>query len=346
MRHDRGIGLFGRLALTLVVCWAVGAVPGCIELPNGPADASQMIIRGVTLADWTEDGYSSAQALAAVDQIASLGANTLTIVVTLYQSNTANNEPHADPQLTPTQIAVADIVLRAQSRDLAVSLKIHVDLYDGEWRGRIAPSNPGLWFDNYNQAISPWVGLANAMSIDQFVVGTELAATLGHEQRWRDIIAGIRDAFSGELVYAASWDEARKVPFWDALDVVGVNLYAPVTTRNNAHRFEILRGWQPWLERIQLLHKLARRDILLTEIGYRSVDGAGMHPYDFTSSAVVDVDEQADLYWAALQAVGDKPWIRGMYWWNWLANGSGAEELKDYTPRGKPAENELIGAWR
>ncbi len=345
MRHDWGNGLFGRVALALVVSWAVSAAPGCGELPNGPADASQMIIRGVTLAEWTADGYRSAQALAAVDQIASLGANTLPIVVTVYQSNVADNEPRVDAELTPTRTSVADVILKAQSRDLAVSLKIHVDLYNGEWRGKIAPSNPGLWFDNYKKVISPWVGLAEAMGIDQFVVGTELAGTLEHEQRWRDIIAGVRDAFPGELVYAASWDEARKVPFWDALDVVGVNLYVPVTARNNAHRFEILRGWQPWLERIQLLHKLTRRDILLTEIGYRSVDGAGMHPYDFSSSSVLDLEEQADLYWAALQATGDKPWIRGIFWWNWLANGSRAEELKDYTPKGKPAENELIGAW-
>jgi hypothetical protein len=116
--------------------------------------------------------------------------------------------------------------------------------------------------------------------------------------------------------------------------------------RADTHRLEILRGWQPWIERIQLLHKLTGRDILLTEIGYRSIDGAGMHPYDFDSSAALDLGEQADLYWAAMEAVGDKPWIRGLYWWNWLANGSSAEELKDYTAKGKPAEDELIAAWR
>ena len=346
MRNDHVNGLFGRVALVLVVSWTSIAAPGCSELPTEPADASQMTVRGITLADWTADGYSSAQALAAVDDIALLGANALPIVVTLYQSNTADNEPRVDPQLTPTPTSVGDIIVRAQSRNLGVSLKIHIDLYDGEWRGKIAPSNPDLWFENYNKIISFWVVFADALGVDQFVVGTELAGTLEHEQQWREVIAGVRDGFSGELVYAASWDEARRVPFWDALDVVGVNLYAPVATRNNAHRFEILRGWQPWLERIQLLHKLTRRDILLTEIGYRSVAGAGMHPYDFGSSVALDLEEQADLYWAALQATGDKPWIRGVFWWNWLANGSRAEELEDYTPKGKPAENELIGAWR
>jgi len=305
-----------------------------------------MTVRGVTLVDWTADGYSSAQASTAVDQVATLGANTLTVLVTAYQNNVSDNNPMADNQRTPSQASVADIILKAKSLQLFVSLKVHVDLYDGEWRGHIKPANPDLWFENYTNLIGAWATLAEAMGVEQFVVGTELAGTLAHETQWRGVIARVRGVFSGELVYAASWDEARKVPFWDALDIVGVNFYAPVATRSNAHRFEILREWQPWLERLQILHKLTNRDVLLTEIGYRSVDGAGMHPYDFDSQAATDLDEQADLYWAALQAVGDKPWIRGVLWWNWFANGTGNQELNDYTPRAKPAESELTNAWR
>jgi hypothetical protein len=321
-------------------------VGGCSELPTEPADTSQTTIRGVTLADWTPDGYSTPQAASAVDRIAAVGANTIPIIVTVYQTDVNDNNPRNDGQRTPTQSSVADIVLKAKSLQLRVSLKIHIDLYNGEWRGHIKPSDPALWFDNYTTLVVAWAVLADAMGVDEFVVGTELAGTLSQEDRWRRVVADIRRVFPGELVYAASWDEARKVPFWDALDVVGVNFYAPVSIRKDTHRFELLKGWQPWLDRIQLLHKLTGRDILLTEIGYRSIDGAGMHPYDFESNEDVDLTEQADLYWAAMQAIGDKRWIRGMYWWDWLANGSSGQELKDYTPKGKPAENELIAAWR
>jgi hypothetical protein len=95
-----------------------------------------------------------------------------------------------------------------------------------------------------------------------------------------------------------------------------------------------------------LLHQQAGRQIILTEIGYRSVDGAGMRPYEFGDEAALDLQEQADLYWAALQATADESWIVGLFWWNWLANGAGGENNTDYTPSGKPAEMELQKSWR
>jgi hypothetical protein len=335
-----------RRVLFVLVTMSLGATLGCDELPTGPADATQMTVRGVTLADWSVDGYSTPAAFSAVDRIALAGANTMPVVVTLYQAGRNDNAPVADPQRTPSQSAVADVILHARSRGLQISLKIHVDLDTGEWRGLAEPSDPVAWFDNYRVAIAPWVSLADAMSVEQLVVGTELAGTVRYESLWRGVVAEVRSGYRGEVTYAASWDEARLVTFWDALDVVGVDFYAPIAKRTNAHRLELLGEWQPWLVRLQLLHKLTGHDVLLTEIGYRSIDGSGMSPYDHSSNAQTDVQEQADLYWAALQAVGDKPWIRGVYWWNWLANGSSAEELNDYTPKNKPAEQELIGAWQ
>ena len=134
--------------------------------------------------------------------------------------------------------------------------------------------------------------------------------------------------------------------FWDALDLVGVDSYFPVADRNDAGRLEMLAGWQPWLDRLERLHRQTGKPILLTEIGYRSVDGAGKEPFTFGSGAGVDVGEQADLYWAALEATGRETWIEGVWWWNWLADGTGGALNRDYTPSGKPAEAVLTAAWR
>ena len=70
-----------------------------------------------------------------------------------------------------------------------------------------------------------------------------------------------------------------------------------------------------------------------------------MHPYDFERDAPVDLDEQADLYWGALEAVVESIWIEGIYLWNWLANSRGYDASKDYTPEGKSAEAELFESW-
>ena len=336
-----------RFLVGLTTILALG-VFGCNELPTEPAHTPDMRVRGVTLADWTADGYGSSAADAAIDEISLTGANALTFIVTAYQSSIVSNEVMVDPQRTPTQAAVSSAITKAKSVGavgVLVALKPHVDLYDDSWRGNIKPSDVNAWFASYSAFILEWAVLAANLEVDQFVVGTELAGTLEHEDRWRQLIADVRAVFDGEMVYSASWDEAPIVPFWDAVDCVGINFYAPVTWRAETDRFSALSGWQPWLDRMRVIHKQADRDVLLTEVGYRSVDGAGMHPYDFTRDAAVDTDEQAHLYWAALQAVGDQPWVRGAYFWNWLIGASAQQESKDYTPRNKPAEEELRNAW-
>ncbi|UCG52581.1 MAG: hypothetical protein JSW58_03260 [Candidatus Latescibacterota bacterium] len=341
MNQKTILGLLGAVGVSLV------AVFGCSELPTGPADSNRMPVKGITLVDWTSNGYETPESLTQINDISLLGANMVTFIVTVYQSDSRASEFRVDPDKTPTQTAIANAIVRAKSLSfpLEVSIKPHIDLDNGDWRGDISPRDPAHWFDQYKAFIVDWARFAEAMRVEQFVVGTELAGTLEHESRWCDVIRDVRSVYSGELIYAASWDEAPLVPFWPDLDVVGVNFYAPVSKRLQTNRLDLLAGWQPWLSRIRLLHKKAGREILLTEIGYRSVDGAGMHPYDFRRQASVDFQEQADLYWAALEATGDKPWIRGMYWWNWFANGSGTDLSTDYTPRRKPAERELDDAW-
>ena len=220
-----------------------------------------------------------------------------------------------------------------------------MDVDDGSWRGRIVPADPKAWFDSYQRFLAPWAELAETEGAAQFFVGTELAGTLRSEAFWRATIQKVRASYRGEVLYAASWDEAQLVPFWGALDLVGVDFYFPVASRRDPGRLEILAGWQPWIDRLDLLHHQTGRRILLTEIGYRSVDGACMHPYDSIAGGRLDVREQADLYWAALQAAAGQDWIAGMYWWDWPADGTGGPANSDYTPNGKPAARELAAAW-
>jgi hypothetical protein len=70
-----------------------------------------------------------------------------------------------------------------------------------------------------------------------------------------------------------------------------------------------------------------------------------MNPSDFASAASIDLAEQADLYWAALEATSGVPWIRGVVWWCWPAREVGGAQDGDFTPRGKPAADVLRRAW-
>jgi len=323
----------------------VASTVSCERSPTAPAASRPGGVRAITLVDWTADGYARPAADASIQVLAATGANTVVIIVTAYQTDPASSVIRADDPRTPTPASVAQAITWARALGLSVSIKPHVDLDDESWRGRIDPASPAEWFASYREFVLAWASFAATHDAAQFVVGTELAGTLQHATEWEETIRGVREVFSGELVYAASWDEAGRVPFWREVDIVGVDFYFPVARRARPGRLEILAEWQPWLERLQLLHRQTGRPILLTEIGYRSADGAGMHPYQFDDGAPIDLDEQADLYWAALEAIAAKPWIAGLCWWNWPADASGGPNDDDYTPRGKPAETELVATW-
>ncbi|MFQ5600075.1 MAG: hypothetical protein ACE5G2_05935 [Candidatus Krumholzibacteriia bacterium] len=331
---------------TLASCLALSAVAGCDDLPTGPAEVPAETIRAVTLADWTPGGYGTTAAADELQALASTGASSLWIIATGYQVDATATTVVTDAGRTPTADSVRRAAEVAAGAGLDVAIKPHVDLDDGAWRGTIDPVDVAAWFDSYHDFLLPWADLAADIGAVQFVVGTELAGTVKHEGLWRETIRLVRARFTGQLTYAASWDEASRIGFWDALELVGVNAYFPVANRADPSRFEILAGWQPWLDRLEILHRQTSRDILITEIGYRSVDGAGMHPYRFDNTGTLDLQEQADLYWAALQATGEQPWMTGLVWWNWLARGGGGALDRDYTPSGKPAQQELQGAWR
>jgi hypothetical protein len=306
--------------------------------PDGPP------VAGVILADWSAGGYAGPACGAALDSIAATGATELAIVVTYYVTDVHASavQPRAD---TPSRTAVEAAARAAADRGLAVGVKVHVDVEDGTWRARIDPADPERWFRTYGDVLVPWAETSDAFGASRFFVGTELAGTLRHETEWRALVARLRGAFSRPLSYAASWDEADRVPFWDALDVVGVNAYFPLATRTDPTRVDLLVGWQVWESRLDRLCRRTGRPVCFAEIGYRSIDGAACDPFDYSMTAPVDLGEQADLYWAALEATHGEPWFSGMYWWNWRADGSAGPTDRDYTPAGKPAAAELAAAW-
>jgi hypothetical protein len=296
----------GSRPAIVIMTWMLVMLASC-EQPSEPQPGAKQI-RGITLVDWTAHGYSTMSAREAVERIAATGASHLVILVTAYQSSPSSSLILHDSLRTPSLDDVRSLLLTARSLGLDVTIKPHVDLTDNSWRAHIRPDDPRAWFDSYQAFIFPLAALADSLQASIFMVGCELAGTLQHEHLWQETIARLRSRFRGRLTYAASWDEAMLVPFWEDLDAVGIDCYMPIATRNNPTPLELLAGWAPVLHRLELLHRQAGRPILLTEIGYRSMDGAGCHPYSWGSQGSVDVDEQAALYTAALQAT-TQDWI-------------------------------------
>lgn len=312
---------------------------------DGPS-LSDKEVKGVSLLDWSQSGYQSNFATAQIDHVQNLGASHLGLIATYYQ-NDPTSSVISPTSRTPSLATLEEILNAIDQRGLKVLIKPHVDLESDGSRTTIDPDRPENWFSNYRDLILPLADLAERHSASHFIVGTELSSTIRYENEWRRLISEIRSRYSGQLVYAANWDEVYEVPFWDALDLIGVDFYYPISDANNPTRLELLENWQLWLGRLAQLKDQVGKNILFTEIGYRSIDGAGIRPYDFEVQADPDPEEQGDLYWAAIEACSDKEWIEGLLWWGWPAyRERSSTAATGYTPKGKPAEEILRQAWQ
>ena len=115
---------------------------------------------------------------------------------------------------------------------MSICIKPHIAYWGSSfsWRGEIEFSREDAW-DRFWRDYRAWITLlAEACrEADGFVVGTELDRTLRFEDEWRALIADVRAHTGAPLTYAANWTDYQRVPFWDALDVIGIQAYFPLT---------------------------------------------------------------------------------------------------------------------
>jgi serralysin len=236
----------------------------------------------------------------------------------------------------------------ARSLGLKVTLKPQVDLITGAWRGTIAPTDPNAWFTSYEAMIDHYADLAKQGGATMLVIGTEFKTMSGaaYTARWQQIIAGIRQRFSGRLTYAANWNEYQQVRFWGDLDFIGVDAYYPLSELPAPALSQLVSAWtsRGYVNALQSVSQQYGKQVLFTEIGYRSIVGAAVTPNIWNSQALYSMDEEANAYEAAFRAFSGKSWFAGMYWWSWPAALPANGWNGDYTPTYKPAED-VMRSW-
>jgi hypothetical protein len=250
-----------------------------------------------------------------------------------------------------TDDGLRETIRRARERGIRSLLKPHVWLTEevaGQWRGTIgfeAEADWLAWESDYRLLVLHYAALAQEAGADMFSVGVELHRSVRDRPAfWQALIADTRRVYSGPMTYGANWDrEALDVTFWDDLDFIGVHAYFPLTHRLDASVAQLERGWQQPLQQLASLCERHDRQVLFTEIGYRSIEGAGVEPWNFTVQGAVDTQEQADAYEALFRALWHREWFAGLFLWEWVTgDDDGADG--DYSPQHKPAET-VMSSW-
>jgi hypothetical protein len=130
------------------------------------------------------------------------------------------------------------------------------------------------------------------------------------------------------------------VPFWDALDEVGVTAYFELTPNEALPDDRALdRAWAAPRDALIAIARKTGKPLVITEIGYPSQVSAARYPWDETSARGIDLDGQAALYRAFCRAFTGAQDLSVAYFWNWF--GRGGVDDDSYTPRGKPAAKEI-----
>ena len=248
--------LFTRLlaAFALTGLLLAGLLP-----PGGPAvppvAAAGMVPwehRGFTMASYAEnDLYTSGPAL---QQLANTGANSVTFAVTWYTPHQYATDIYRTGA-TASDAALVWAMQQAQALGLKVTLKPHLDSQDGAWRAVINPSNADRWFSNYTALVNRYADLGRQHGAVGLCVGAELismSTNPAYAGRWRTLIAGVRGRFAGTLTYSANWggegfaEEYPDIPFWDALDYLGLSAYFELSDTTSPTVESLKARWTTW----------------------------------------------------------------------------------------------------
>jgi hypothetical protein len=297
--------VFLKVLLAFFVVLLFGASHGQNTNPSSGPEKQ----KGISYAAWWPGLYSDPDSDISLAHLAETGANWISLIVTCYQDILSSTRIYASPG-TPAD------------EDL-----IH-------------------WFASYQSFIEHYADLASAHGADQFCVGTELLGTSERATEWRKVVAGVRTHYGGPLVYAANHSgEETELTWWDAVDLIGVDAYYSLANKSNPTLSELKAAWRPHVSTLANLATAWQKPIVLTEIGYRSLDGAASHPRDWQTSGTVDLKEQADAYQTAFESVCNQPWFAGIFWWSWGTDPLEGGPFDDgYTPHDKPAED-VLRSW-
>jgi hypothetical protein len=189
--------------------------------------------------------------------------------------------------------------------------------------------------------------LAEMYDIDILCVGVEMSKTTqSQEGRWRDLIRALRTVYRGRMTYAANWGtEFESISIWADLDYIGMNCYYPLSDSKDASDADLAQGIDAALSRLDDVGARFGKPVIITEVGFTSMEAPWVAPYERRRNAPADVEAQARCYELFFQGLTGREHCAGVYWWKWPSFLEyGGPRHTGFTPNGKPAE-EVVRRW-
>jgi hypothetical protein len=267
-----------------------------------------------------------------LDELKSLGVNS----VAIHPYARIENDGHVTFRNPDNYRHITVPLDWARERGLSVMLIPHIAYWGSKfsWRGEINFDTQTGWdnfFNDYQTWIVEMAKIAQAHGAAIFCVGLEFSHAEKFDDRWRKIIAAVREVYHGKITYGANWNEYTNVKFWDAVDYIGVLAYFPLTKTVDPSEAEIANAWD---KRCAELEKFSRanggKQFLFTEIGYNESARAAAEPWGFKTGGDDATEIQLRCIDAALNLPTKHPFLAGMFWWKWFPDLPNEHEKENY----------------
>ncbi len=324
-----------------------------------PLDA---FMKGITFAAWKSFDanwpgmYTPPGADQSLKDLAATGANWISIPVKVGQETIASTKIFLDSPATATNSELRRMIDLAHSLGIRVMLRPGISLSNdpGHWGGQIGTAFTSEdqwqeWFASYREFINHYATFSQEVGVDMLNIGWEYGSTTHREADWRRIVEEVRQRYKGPLTYSSlglpapeatpPHGEDARIKWWDAVDYIGVDVWPLLTNKNDPTVEELKAAWtnSGYLARLESLSEQLSKPIIFTEIGYPSFDGVNKLPAVLQPRAPVDLQEQVDCYQAAFEVCWGKPWLAGMFWFQWRAEpGVGGPNDNGDCINGKP----------
>ncbi|MFA5365854.1 MAG: hypothetical protein WC325_11795, partial [Candidatus Bathyarchaeia archaeon] len=307
--------------------------------------------KGLSYSAWNSNAFSTAESDESLRLLTQTNTEWIALCFSWVQSSTTSSDIHLDPTGSPTIASLRHAITAAHNLGLKVMLKPMVEPITREdnlpypvWRGEIQPS--AAWFESYRVFINYFAEFAQENGVEMFCVGCEYKQTTAETEEWQNVIQGVRERYFGPITYAADWTNYYNIDWWSSVDYVGIDAYFPLSIfDSDPTATQLQKVWNNYANEIEEWLQTINKPVILTEIGYRSGDGTNMAPSNYWSDMTLDMQEQQDCYQAAFQALWDRDWFYGFYWWTWIHDPTkGGLTDTSHTPQNKPTQD-LITEW-
>jgi hypothetical protein len=348
---------------------------GPLEVSLSGTTYSQQFV-GADYPAWGSTQWLGTESPLALAALAAAGAGTVAIVPTFYVSSISSNDIYVSDAAhggkTVSHEAFQKACRDAHAAGLKLAFKPHVDVWDNaDSRTNIQPADPAVWFEDYRQTVIGYYQsdidalAAEGIEFELYVIGTELEKLSGSAYRdeWLAVIDEVRTHYGGPITYAANANddggrEYTWLSFWDALDLVGIDAWFDLSFAApglDPPRAQLVDAWESICDPTapgSFGHWVANngldKPVVLTEVGYRAIDGAHIYPNRWQSVVTANEGLQARCLDAMYDVITRQSWCDGTLLWLWYFSPADTFLYQglEYSPQDRQAEAVVEFWWQ